>query len=175
MLPNKRGYAELQGPIQWLVKAGLVYQVKIANTPSFPLESYCTNNKFKLYIFDSGILGAISRIPIETIYRDDYGQAKGVFAENICLQLLVADQDHGIYSWQKNTAEIEFLKVIENTIVPIEVKANYHVQAKSLKSYIKRYQPELSTILSSNQLQPKHAEELRAPLYFAEHLEDLLK
>jgi predicted AAA+ superfamily ATPase len=112
VLPGKSNYQTLCNPIEWLVRAGLIYKINIANESELPISSYAEENRFKLYMFDIGILGALSEIPINLLYLDEYGTAKGAFAENVALQLLVKDSRHEMYSWQKNTAEIEFLTTI---------------------------------------------------------------
>lgn len=183
VLPKKRGFAELQGPIKWLIRAGLVYQVKITKQAEFPLETFCKESIFKLYIFDVGLLGALSKIPIERIYQNDYGQSKGVFAENVVLQLLVKDEDHAIYCWNKNTAEIEFLTVVKNSLLPVEVKASHRTRSKSLKSYLSHHknlnEGHEAVIFSSNSLARNERPEdknniLRLPSYLAGNLEEFL-
>ena len=64
VITGKRGLRDLEGPIDWLCKAGLIYKSKIVNVANFPLESFSKHNMFKLYIFDTGILGNLSLIHI---------------------------------------------------------------------------------------------------------------
>jgi predicted AAA+ superfamily ATPase len=135
------GYAQLQNPIEWLEKAGLIYRVKISNHSGLPLSSYTKDNTFKLFIFDVGIFGALAQLPPERLIGDDYGTAKGYFAENIALQGLVKSDLHSPHAWSEGDAEIEFLIVHHGQIVPIEVKSGRNTKAKSLASYIKRYSP----------------------------------
>jgi len=53
-IPGKRSFAELQGPISWLEKAGLLIRVKVCNRAELPLETFCKVNQFKLLLFDIG-------------------------------------------------------------------------------------------------------------------------
>jgi len=63
VIQRKRSFAELQGPIDWLVKAGLVSKVKICNRSELPLEAFCKDNFFKLLVFDIGLLGCMLDLP----------------------------------------------------------------------------------------------------------------
>lgn len=176
VIPGKKGYANFHGPISWLEKAGLVYKLKICNQPSFPLDAYSKDNVFKLYLFDTGLLGALSGIPISVMYQDQYGQAKGALAENVVLQLMLKDANHQIYSWQQNTSEIEFLRMLGDEIVPVEVKASFRTKAKSLMSYVRRYGQGKAVVLSNNVLNIDTAETvLNVPTYLAGDLERLVE
>lgn len=170
-LPNKKGYAQLAGPIEWLVKSGLVHQVKICNRAEIPLESFCKENRFRLYLFDVGLLGCMLQIPPAVMMAQDYGITKGYFAENFVAQALLHGQEERLYGWQENQAEIEFLKVMADAIIPIEVKAGTRTQAKSLKAYRDRYDPPYAIKISGKALHIDDKERCRRyPLYMAECL-----
>jgi len=141
------GYAQLQNPIEWLEKAGLVYRIKIANRAGHPLSAYAKDNYFKLFIFDVGIFGALVQLPPEQIISDDYGTAKGYFAEAVALQGLVLNDLHVPYAWAEGQAEIEFLIVQNGEIIPVEVKSGRNTRARSLSSYIARYHPKAAVKL----------------------------
>ena len=58
---NKNARArEYNESIQWLVDAGLVKKVNNIKTPKLPLSGY-QENKFKLYLLDIGLLGAMNQ------------------------------------------------------------------------------------------------------------------
>ncbi len=152
-IPNKKSFIELQGPIEWLVQAGLVIKVKTCNRAELPLKAFCKNNIFKLFIFDVGLLGAMLEIPIKSIISEDYGITKGYFAENFVVQELMSAGLSNIYSWTERNSEIEFLKVIDGEIVPIEVKSGKRTQAKSLAQYIKKYKPGWAIKMSAEPLE----------------------
>jgi uncharacterized protein len=48
------------------------------------------------------------------------------------------------YYWsaEKSTAEIDFLVQFSGQVIPIEVKAEENLQAKSLKTFCQKYSPE---------------------------------
>jgi len=56
VIRRKKSYAELQGPIEWLEKAGLILKVKTCNRSEIPFETFCKKNIFKLFVFDIGLL-----------------------------------------------------------------------------------------------------------------------
>lgn len=55
-----------------------------------------------------------------------------------------------VYYWSadNSSGEIDFLVQLEDKIIPIEVKAEENLQAKSLKSFVKKY-PALHGIRTS--------------------------
>ncbi len=174
---NLRGYSRLKGPIDWLVNAGLLNKVKIANRSEVPLEAFCSENIFKLYLFDVGILGCALDLSERTIVADDYGISKGYFAESFVCQELSSSAPYrkNLYSWSEGQSELEFLKVVDNSIIPIEVKAGRRLQAKSLTSFRKRYSPPISVKLSKMHLHYDDKNKiLLVPLYLAGLLDQLL-
>lgn len=167
-IPGKRGFADLHGPIDWLEKAGLVIMVKVCNRAEIPLESFCKYNMFKLFVFDIGLLGCMLEIPPESLISEDYGMTKGYFAENFTACEFLAATNANLYSWAERNSEIEFLRVLNGKIVPVEVKSGLRTQAKSLRQYILKYHPSHAIKLSANRLN-KGASQIvqNYPLYLA--------
>ena len=145
-----RSYEDLADPICWLEKAGLVMKVNICEHPAIPVNGNTLENFFKLFLFDVGILGAMVKIPPETIIQYNYGTYKGYFAENFILQELVSYGFTDIATWIGRTSEIEFILQAGNALVPIEVKAGVNTKAKSLAAYISKYHPEMSYKFTGN-------------------------
>jgi predicted AAA+ superfamily ATPase len=150
VLENKRSYNDLRGPIGWLEKAGLALKVKICNRAEIPFKAFTSDNLFKLFLFDCGLLGTMLEIPINSLFNQDYGMTKGFFAESFIAQELSANMDNELYSWSCRNSEIEFLIEFDSKIIPIEVKSGNRTQAKSLNEYIKKYSPEIAVKLSKN-------------------------
>ena len=75
-----------------------------------------------------------------------FEEFKGAIAEQYVLQQLKPKEDIPIFYWtnSSSTAEIDFVIQIENFVVPIEVKATTNLQAKSLKTYMQKYKPNLA-------------------------------
>ena len=168
VIPGKKGYADLNGPISWLEKAGLIFKVKICNKAELPLESFCKNNLFKLYFFDIGLLGCMLDLPVEAIIAQDYGITKGYFAENFTAQEFVSAGVSKLYAWKERNSEIEFLRMIKGKIVPVEVKSGNRTKAKSLQQYRKKYAPLSAIIISGKTLKCDKKKAIKNyPLYMA--------
>ena len=150
VVPGVSNYIRLSSAFDWLEKAGLIFKVPILENIASPLIAQKKENFFKCYLFDVGILNALSDISPSELYNFNFGTYKGYIAENYVLQELKAKDTNNIYSWQGNMAEIEFLTQDNlGDITPIEVKAGDTSKAKSLVSYIKRYNPKKAFIYGS--------------------------
>jgi predicted AAA+ superfamily ATPase len=153
VMSGKKGFVSWERPIHWLINAGLVHQIKIANRSDFPLEHFTKPNLFKLIPHDVGILGALLDLPPAVLMKQDFGMAKGFFAEVYVGQTIVAtaspDKNEQLYSWSEGNSEIEFLIAGESVLVPVEVKSGYRTKAKSLSEYARQYQPSLAVKLSA--------------------------
>jgi predicted AAA+ superfamily ATPase len=57
------------------------------------------------------------------------------------LQQLVSDRDNAIYYWtaDRSTAEVDFLIQNNGRVLPVEVKAEENLQAKSLKVFHQKF------------------------------------
>lgn len=163
---------EYEGAIEWLCLAGLVHRVSAIETPRLPLSAYKKSNAFKLYLNDVGLLGRKFDLDAKTILLGDkmFTEFKGVMAENYVLQSLVRQLGTPQYYWTSgNTAEVEFVLQLASKIIPIEVKADKNVTAKSLAFYRKSYAPQLSIRLSTLNMR-KDDDLLNLPLYLVDKL-----
>ena len=151
-VPGIRGYERLSSPLDWLDGADLVIRIPIVDAIGIPLSAYGKENRFKLYFFDTGLLGAISGIAPSVFLNYGFGSYQGYVAENYVAQELRAKDISNLYCWQGRTAEVEFLLENEAGIIPVEVKSGKVTQSKSLKVYSDRYQPKLAYVLSANNI-----------------------
>jgi len=73
-----------------------------------------------------------------------FSEFKGALTEQYVLQQLITTQDNPVFYWatEKGTAEIDFIVQRKQAVIPIEVKAEENLKAKSLKVYIEQFQPE---------------------------------
>ncbi len=166
VLDNNSKFSYLQGPIEWLEKAGLVYKTLICNKAASPLLGYTSDNTFGLYMFDIGILGAVNNLSYKSILSGDYGSYKGYFAENFVLNELICNSGEDLFSWKEKQSQLEFLIDNQGEIIPVEVKSGINIRARSLREYIKKYHPETSYILSG--LPPGKKDNVTyLPLYLA--------
>lgn len=175
VIPGKRGYALLAGPIDWLLGAGLVYKVPICEKAQLPLKSFTKANIFKLYIFDVGLLGCMLGLDPHTIMAQDYGLVKGFFAENFVASELTASGEKNLYSWSERESEMEFVLDIDGKIIPVEVKSGIRTKAQSLRQYLIKYKPELAVMVSGQPLNFDKRPVLRCPLYYSGRLVRILR
>lgn len=171
VIPGINAYSRMAGAIDWLISSGLILKIPIVNTARIPFSAYTTENRFKLCLFDCGILGALSHLSPASILKYDYGSYKGYFAENFIAQEFICAGMENLYSWKENTAEIEFLMEKNGSILPVEVKSGWITQAKSLKVFDNKYHPEYKIIMSANNLKMNNQNQtLYCPLYNAYQL-----
>lgn len=149
VIPGVSRYDRLAGGIDWLEAAGLVIKVLIANSAQIPFSAYTQENRFKMFCFDVGILGAMSRLDPGVILGYNYGSYKGYYAENFVAQEFTAESLRCV-SWEEGTAQIEFLLEENGKPVPVEVKSGLRTKAKSLQSFKEKYKPPYQIILSAN-------------------------
>ncbi len=103
-------------------------------------------------MFDVGLLGAMLSLPPAALMNYGFGTYKGFIAENFVAQELVASRhDAKLFGWTEGTAEIEFLLQGQTGAVPVEVKSAQRVRAQSLRSYIAKYKPSTSVIISGRE------------------------
>lgn len=136
--------------IQWLIDAGLVYKSFCVETPKLPLGGYKNENIFKLYVVDTGLLGAMSNLSARTIVEGNklFSGFNGAFTENYVAQELIAgifsrgNPVRELYYWSRNhSAEVDFIVQYEEDILPLEVKAGSSRKKSSLVIYGEKYKP----------------------------------
>ena len=174
VLDSHSNYANIEGPLEWLNRAGLIQRVPICYKARLPLMSYTKENTFILYLFDVGILGAMLDIAPLTLYRYEFGQQKGYIAESFVIQEMRANHDGPIYSWAENTSEIEFLITHEDSVLPIEVKAGINKKAKSLKVFKEKYNPPASLLLTCRDNASTKMGSIHMPIYLSSEIYRLI-
>lgn len=168
IIPGIDRYQRLANVIDWLIAAELIIKTDIVEHVELPLMAYTKNNNFKLYLFDIGILGALSDLPPKAILDYDYGTYKGYFAESFVAQEFLAKGVRQLYSWQANRAEVEFLYIAGTDIIPVEVKSGWVLRNQSLNKYTEKYKPLYSAVFSANNLQISSSNKrYHYPLYMA--------
>lgn len=131
--------------IQWLCNAGLVHKVNRVSKPGVPLKAYEEIEAFKLFLLDVGLVSAMCNLNSQTIIDGDkaFVEFKGALTENYVLQEIKANSNNSVfyYSNDDSTFELDFLLDSENGPVPIEVKAQENLRAKSFKNYCEKFKP----------------------------------
>ncbi|MEM6831025.1 MAG: DUF4143 domain-containing protein [Bacteroidota bacterium] len=112
------------------------------------MTAYEDRSAFKLFVVDVGLLGAMGDISSKIILERHaiFEEFKGALTEQYVLQQLKSTADILIYYWSADLgrAEIDFVIQLEGSVIPIEVKAAENLQAKSLKSYVFKYEPHIA-------------------------------
>ena len=131
--------------IQWLQDSGLIYKVNKVSAPLLPLRAYADLSSYKIYMLDTGLLGALGELDWRTILERNraFVEFKGALTEQYVLQQLIAETPYRMYyySTEKSAYEVDFLFQKNSGAVPLEVKAEENLKAKSLKMYVDKYHP----------------------------------
>jgi predicted AAA+ superfamily ATPase len=141
---------DYRSSLLWLSKCGLAYEISRITLPHYPLASYAEPEHFKLYMLDIGLLSAMSGLDIEAFLDRDpavFNHFYGALAEQFVLGELRALEDIPVYYWAREgsaKAEVDFIVQIGNKVVPIEVKAEKNLKAKSLKLFIDIHNPPMA-------------------------------
>lgn len=160
----------------WLSDCGLVYQVHRVTAPNLPLKAYEDLKAFKLFVVDVGLLSCMVRLRADTLLdgNDMFKEFKGALTEQYVLQQLKTLEDLQVYYWtnDRGSAEIDFLIDNGKEVIPMEVKAEVNLQAKSLKTYKEKYNPKISVRTSMTDYKQENWL-LNLPLYGVEIIKDL--
>lgn len=136
---------EYETALNWLKDAGLIYKIHKIAKPALPLRAYEEMDAFKVYMLDVGLLAALSGLSAVTLLDGAkiFTEFKGALAEQYVFQQLKGIENIPIGYWtsKSNVAEVDFVAQFDDKIVPIEVKAETNLKAKSLAQYIKTYNP----------------------------------
>ncbi len=137
---------EYEAAMLWLCDCGLVHKVSRVNGTGIPLKAYEDPKAFKLFVVDVGLLGCMTGLRQGTLLDGNglFAEFKGALTEQyVCQQLKTLD-DIGIYYYtnDRGSCEVDFIVDNGEQIVPVEVKAEVNLKAKSLKSYCERFSPE---------------------------------
>ena len=131
--------------IQWLMDCGLIHKVQRIKKPDLPLKAYVDLDAFKIYLLDIGLLIAMVDLDARVIIDGNriFTEFKGALTEQYILQQLIADLgvEAYYYSTKKSSGEIDFLLQGRSSILPLEVKAEENLRAKSLKAFCEKYHP----------------------------------
>ncbi|MDE7285126.1 MAG: DUF4143 domain-containing protein, partial [Lachnospiraceae bacterium] len=148
-LVRARGRAkEYEPAIMWLCDCGLVHKISRGNVARIPLKAYEDLKAFKLFIVDVGLLGCMTGLRQRTLIsgNDLFTEFKGALTEQYVCQQLETVDDLGIYYYTNDRGSCEIDFIIDNgeQIIPMEVKAEVNLKAKSLKAYREKFNPEIS-------------------------------
>ena len=133
--------------IQWLEDAGLIIRSYRITKPDIPLIAYMEMNSFKMFTLDVGLLGAKANIHAKVLLDGCriFEEFKGALTEQfVAQQLKASDRKLYYYSTENSSGEIDFVIQQEMLCVPIEVKAEENLRARSLRAFCNKYKPEIA-------------------------------
>lgn len=133
--------------MQWLLDCGLIHKCCRVGKPGLPLIAYMEMSIFKVYFLDVGLLAARCSLDPRTLMEGShiFTEFKGALTEQFVAQELVASgMELYYYTTQNSSGEIDFVLQHRGLVIPVEVKAEENLRAKSLKSYCEKYKPKLA-------------------------------
>ena len=132
----------------WLGDCGLVHKISRINAVGIPLKAYEDLKAFKLFAVDVGLLGCMAGLHQSTLLDGSglFTEFKGALTEQYVCQQLKTIEDLEIYYYtnDRGSCEIDFVVDTGERVVPVEVKAEINLKAKSLKTYREKFSPEIS-------------------------------
>lgn len=162
--------------IEWLKRAGLINIAYNLTSPKLPLSGYADYSKFKIYVLDTGLLGAMLNLSSEIITKPTelFTHYNGAFIENYVASELIISGNEELYYWtSKSDAEVDFVLQIKNNIIPLEVKSGTSRNLKSLRSYSDKYKPKFVCRISPRNFIEQN-DFINIPLYAAFNINKIL-
>lgn len=127
--------------IEWLRDAGLIYKVNRTKGGELPLNAFEDFSAFKIYLLDVGLLSAINKLTAETLIlgNEIFNTYKGALTEQYFFQQIRGKADF-VYYWSADNSrgEVDFVVQKAGRVIPIEVKAEENLRAKSLAAFVAR-------------------------------------
>ena len=168
---------EYELALSWLIDCGLVYQVNRVNDCKVPLSAYQDFSAFKLYLLDVGLLCAMANIDATTIIdgNEIFVEFKGSLTEQFVLTELKTNTDVPIFYWSadKGIAEVDYIIQLGKNNIPIEVKSSENLQAKSLKSFVQKYNTKINVRTSMANYR-KEDWLINIPLYMIGNINEII-
>lgn len=164
---------EYETAIMWLCDCGLVYKIERVKGGGIPLKAYVDQKAFKLFVVDVGLLGCMTGLSPKILLdgNDLFTEFKGALTEQYVCQQLKTLENLSIYYYtnDRGSCEVDFVVDTGERAVPVEVKAEVNLKAKSLKTYYEKYQPEISIRTSMADYRPEEWL-MNLPLYAIEEI-----
>lgn len=167
---------EYETAIMWLSDCGLVHKVSRVNADRVPLRAYEDLKAFKLFVVDVGLLGCMTGLRQRTLLdgNDLFVEFKGALTEQyVCQQLkTIEGLDVYYYTNDRGSCEVDFVVDTGVRIVPVEVKAEVNLKAKSLKTYKEKFSPKVSVRTSMSDYK-KEEWLVNLPLYAIDQIDKI--
>lgn len=148
LIKNGARASQYGDSIDWLIRSGIVNKCMKCSQGFMPPAAFVDLTAFKLYYSDTGIMSARTQMNLERLMSSEADRFRGIFAENYVACALRAN-GYELFYWESDgTAEVDFLIIKDDHVIPVECKAGVHVKAKSLMVYKDKYKPAYSIRIS---------------------------
>ena len=163
--------------IQWLIDCGLCYKIDRIKKGNIPLNAYMDFSSFKLFMLDVGLIGTMALIDEKTLLQGNniFTEFKGTLTEQYVCQQLISCLHKKPFYWsaEKSDGEIDFIIQNDGRVIPIEVKAEENLNAKSLKVFVEKNKLDYGVRMSMSNYR-KESKLINIPLYCISQLFDIL-
>jgi len=115
------------GVIEWLENSGIINISYCLSNAELPLKGNYNTENYRIYFADTGLLIASLDDEAQNDLRNNknFNTYKGAIYENIVSEMLVkAGYNLYFYKNEKSTIKMDFFVRDENSLIPVEVKAN---------------------------------------------------
>ncbi len=123
---------EYVGTVEWLDNAGIINISYCMEQPELPLGGNYNPDNYRLYFSDTGILiGSLDEEAQDDLRKNEnFNTYKGAIYENIVGDMLVKE-GYKLYFYknEKGTIEMDFFIRDNDSLIPVEVKANDNATA----------------------------------------------
>lgn len=107
---------------------------------------------------------------------DIFVEFKGTLTEQYVLTELKSNIDSQVFYWsaERGTAELDYIIQMGRYNIPIEVKAAENLQAKSLKTFVQKYNTKINVRTSMTNYK-KEDWLINIPLYLIGNIKNILR
>jgi hypothetical protein len=155
-----------------------VHKVSRVNSGNIPLKAYEDFRAFKLFVADVGLLSSMVGLSQRTLIEGNnlFVEFKGALTEQFVCQQLKTIENLGIYYYtnDRGSCEVDFVIDTGERVIPVEVKAEVNLRAKSLKTYNERFSPDISFRTSMVDYK-KEGWLINLPLYAIDQIINVIK
>jgi len=165
--------------LECLSKAGIAHITHHTSAQGIPLSAGKDIKRFKVYFFDIGLAQRLLGLNLqEWITTPLNVKYHGAIAEQFVAQDYIANkfikQPSELYYWHReernSNAEIDFLFLLDNQIIPVEVKAGKKGTLRSLHLYLESHPHAKYGIKISEQQYEEHLPLICLPMYAIERI-----
>ena len=176
------GSREIKDALGYLIEAGLLYKVHHTNASGLPLSALIHEKHFKVIFFDIGLANSTSQLSPELFLQKNLMLLnRGSQAEQFAGQELLAYRkpymQSELFYWDRqkpsSSAEVDYVINVNESIIPIEIKAGKTGSLRSLQLFLNEKNYALGIRLSLKPLEINHRV-LSLPLYMIAEIPRLL-